>query len=408
MQSFKEFYLAESTGKNLHMEHIEDLVFQTGINGIRSSIEFLRSVRDLLSGHSSSVTNITVKWDGAPAIFCGTNPDNGRFFVGTKSVFNKTTPKINYTVSDIKKNHSGDLAKKLIIALRELPKLNISGVAQGDFLYSKSDLKMKKIDGVSHVIFRPNTITYAIPADSQLAKTILKSQMGVVFHTSYTGSSMESMSANFGFDASRLSKSKNVWAIDANFKDVSGTATLTQKETDKVTDILSDIGSLFQQLDPSFVKLVNEDDKLNLMIMTYNNTKVRSGKGISNTSAHVKGLIKYITDRFDKEIEKLKTEKSQQKRVEELQRIENFIVKNARQFIIMFEIQKDMVKAKNILIRKLEKAKSIGTFIETSTGFKVTAPEGFVAIDHIGNAVKLVDRMEFSRINFNLAKNWSS
>ena len=143
MQGFKEFYLTEAAGKNLHMEHIEDLVFQTGIDGIRSSIDFLRSVRDMLSGHSPSATNITVKWDGAPAIFAGTNPDNGRFFVGTKSVFNKKTPKINYTVADIKKNHSGELAKKLILALKELPKVGIRGVVQGGVLYSKSDVKMK-------------------------------------------------------------------------------------------------------------------------------------------------------------------------------------------------------------------------------------------------------------------------
>jgi hypothetical protein len=350
---------------------------------------------------------ITVKWDGAPAIFAGTNPDNGRFFVGTKSVFNKRTPKINYTVADIKKNHSGDLAKKLIIALQEFPKLNIKGIVQGDFLYSKSDLKMQKIDGVAHVTFRPNTITYAIPANSNLAKTILKSKMGVVFHTTYTGSSMESMSANFGFNANRLNNSRTVWAIDANFKDVSGSATLTERETEKVTEILSEIGYLFRALDSKFVRLVNENDKIRTMIMTYNNSKVRSGRGISNTSSHVKGLVKYIKDKFDSEIAKLKTEKSQQKRVRELESIENFIIKNARQFVIMFEIQKEMIQAKNILIRKLEKAKSIGTFIETGTGFKVTAPEGFVAIDHIGNAVKLVDRMEFSRINFNLAKNWS-
>jgi hypothetical protein len=408
MRSFKDFYLTEAAGKNLHMEHIEDLVFQAGIDGIRSSIEFLRSVRDMLSGHSDSAMNITVKWDGAPAVFAGTNPENGKFFVGTKSVFNKRTPKINYTVADIKKNHSGDLAKKLIIALQELPNLGIKGVAQGDFLYSKSDLKTQKIDGIPHITFQPNTITYAIPSDSNLARIIKKSKMGVVFHTTYTGDTMESMTANFGFNANSLSHSSKVWAIDANFKDVSGSATLTQSETEKVTEYLSEIGTLFSQLNSKFVNLVNENEKLRIMIMTYNNTKVRKGKGIGNTSAHVRGLIKYIKERFDKEIAKLKTEKSQQKRVVELQAIEDFIISNARQFIIMFEIQKDMVQAKNILIRKLEKAKSIGTFIQTGNGFKVTAPEGFVAIDHIGNAVKLVDRMEFSRINFNIAKNWSS
>jgi len=219
-----------------------------GVAGGREAINFLRSLRDMLAGQSQSHVNVTTKWDGAPAIFVGTNPENGKFFVGTKGVFAKNA-KLNYTDKDIDRNHPAEgLNDKLKVALRYLPKLGIKGVLQGDMMFTKGDLKKETIDGEKYITFQPNTIVYAIPADSKLAQSMMAAQLGVVFHTSYTGKTISDMKASFNVDIGKLSTTKDVWFRDASFVDASGTATFTEDETKQITRVLSQAGSLFQQI----------------------------------------------------------------------------------------------------------------------------------------------------------------
>ena len=150
--------MATKTDKNVHLEHIEDEIINRGVAGGREAINFLRSLRDMLAGHSATKVNVTTKWDGAPAIFCGINPENGKFFVGTKSVFNKDA-KLNYTDNDIDRNHPGEgLNDKLKVALAYLPKLGIKGVLQGDMMFTKNDLERQQIQGENYITFQPNTI----------------------------------------------------------------------------------------------------------------------------------------------------------------------------------------------------------------------------------------------------------
>ena len=202
---FKQ-YLEEQ--KNTHMEHIEDNILNAGVDGARQSINFLRGLRDMLSGNSKGSIDATVKWDGAPAVFAGIDPSDGKFFVAKKGIFNKN-PMVYKTMADVDADTKGDLNVKLKLALAELPKLGIKGVVQGDFLYAKEDIKTVDIDGEPHITFHPNTIVYAIPAKSNLAKQILGSKIGVVWHTTYRGDSFESMSASFGEEiASGLKKNK--------------------------------------------------------------------------------------------------------------------------------------------------------------------------------------------------------
>src|SRR5210317_1591135 len=194
MFSFKGFITKE---KNTHLEHLEDDIINRGSKGGENAINFLNSVRNMLAGSVGGKLNMSVKWDGAPAIFCGLNPENGKFFVGTKSVFN-VSPKINYTPGDIRSNHSGELANKLLVCLRELPKLGLKGVYQGDLLYTRGDLKIAAINGEKMITFTPNTITYAVPAASDIGRKIARAKLGIVFHTVYSGKSMSSMTAGFG------------------------------------------------------------------------------------------------------------------------------------------------------------------------------------------------------------------
>jgi len=402
-------YLTEATkeGKNVHLEHIEDEILNRGVIGAREAIDFLRSLRNMLAGNSPSKVNITTKWDGAPAIFCGINPDNGKFFVGMKSVFNKNA-KLNYTENDIDINHpSGGLNSKLKVALRYLPKLNIRGVLQGDMMFTKGDIDKQVIDGESYIIFQPNTIVYAVPADSKLARTMLDAQIGVVFHTSYTGRTMEDMKASFNIDVGRLTTTKDVWFRDASFTDASGSATFTEEETKQITTILSIAGRTFQAISSLTLNRISSSETILTYIKTFNNTKVREGKKITNTNQHTLELIRWVEAKLNKDIADAKKADTKAKRTKEKTEIMRFFRTNAQQLKLIFDLQNLMVDAKLMIVRKLETIRSIGTFVRTDTGFRITAPEGFVAVDKLkGNAVKLVDRLEFSQANFNAQKAW--
>ena len=392
--------------KNLHMEHLEDEVLNHGVKGTRGAISFLQGLRDMLAGNASSSVNVTVKWDGAPAVFAGINPENDQFFVGTKGVFAKNA-KINYTEKDINSNHSGGLASKLKVALNELPKANIKGVLQGDMMYTKDDLKTETIDGESYITFQPNTIVYAIPKKSKLAAKIKSSTMGIVWHTTYSGDTMEGMTASFGVSSGAFRETSSIWQADAKFQDTSGSATMTKKETGDVTKILSDAGRLFKTLNSNILEMIADDTQTGLLIKAYTNKMVRQGQKISNVKKHTAGLIAFVYDKLKADIDKVKREETKKNKKDVMDKYVGFLRKNSSEIVKVFALQNLLIDAKLLIIRKLEKVKSITTLMKTSTGFRVTAPEGFVAIDNLkGGAVKLVDRMEFSMQNFNAAKNW--
>lgn len=407
MLSFDKF-LIES--KNTHMEHLEDNILNAGVEGARQSINFLRSLRDMLAGGAVKSSNVTIKWDGAPAVFAGIDPRDGKFFVAKKGIFNKD-PKVYKTPADIDADTSGDLNNKLKLALEELPKLGIKGVIQGDFLYSKEDLRTVDIDGESYITFHPNTIVYAVPKNSQLAREILASRIGVVWHTTYRGDTLESMSASFGEEiASGLKKTKSVWSVDALYRDVSGTATFNAAETKEITEILSKAGKIFSGLKRPSLDGLSDNDELLIRVKAFINSKVRAGERIGDTTKFVDDLVKYVHDYYQKEIEKKATEKSkaswESKRTEVMKYFSNT---PKSEIVKIFDMYDLIVDAKHMVVRKLDKAKQIGTFLRTEDGYKVTEQEGFVAIDHMGkNTVKLVDRLQFSRANFSqeIIKGW--
>jgi len=406
---FTEYLEESKENKNVHLEHIEDEVLNRGVAGTRDSINFLRSLRDMLAGHAESKVNVTTKWDGAPAVFCGINPENGKFFVGTKGVFAKNA-KLNYTDKDIDNNHPAEgLNKKLKVALRYLPKLGIKGVLQGDMMFTKGDLKDDTIDGDNYVTFQPNTIVYAVPVDSKLSQMMRAAQIGVVFHTSYTGKKLEDMKASFNIDINNLTTTKDVWFRDASFVDASGTATFTEQETKQITNILSDIGNLFRGINPMVLNRIATTETIKIQIKTFNNSKVRAGQVIGDTFKHVRELTRAIEDKLNKEILSAKLDKTKQKRIAEKSELMRFYRNNATELKKIFDIQNGLVESKSMIIKKLQQIQQVtGTFLRTDTGFKITNAEGFVAVDKLqGNAVKLVDRLEFSQANFNAAKAWS-
>ena len=406
--NFTEYLTESKEGKNLHLEHIEDQVLNRGVAGAREAINFLQSLRNMLAGHADTKMNITTKWDGAPAVFAGTNPENGKFFVGTKGIFAKNA-KLNYTDDDIDRNHPAEgLNAKLKMALRYLPKLGIKGILQGDMMFTKGDLKKETIDGESYITFQPNTIVYAVPTSSKLAQMMMAAQVGIVFHTSYTGQKMEDMKASFNIDIGRLATTKDVWFRDASFTDASGSATFTEEETKQITTILSLAGRTFQTIPALTLNRISSSDTILEYIKTFNNTKVREGKKITDTRAHTLELVRFVEAKLNKEIAKVKREDTKRKKAAEKTEIMRFFRSSAMNLKTIFDLQNLLVDAKLMIIRKLETIKSIGTFIRTDDGFRITAPEGFVAVSKTtGGALKLVDRLEFSQANFTAAKNWS-
>jgi len=403
MFSFKGFTTKE---KNTHLEHVEDDIINRGSKGGQNAINFLKSIRNMLAGSSGKKVNMTVKWDGAPAIICGVNPENGKFFVGTKSVFN-VNPKINYTTSDISKNHGGELGNKLKIALRELAKLNITGILQGDFLFSKSDLKSASIDGENMITFTPNTITYAVPNNSSIGKRIKRARMGIVFHTSYSGKKMKDLRAGFG-TVSGKSGISSVFLADAAYRDVSGSAKLTKSELSSFNAKLRMAEGSLSKAGPMLDTMAKTDPlSVGFRLKTFFNYYIRNTQG---NMAKVRTLVDMFRDYYENtvttEINARKTDSGKQKYKDILETNLKFIDKNKQALTMAIASHVTLQNAKNFLVGKLSEIQSIGHFLRTSTGYKVTAPEGFVAVDRGAGAVKLVDRLEFSRANFTADKDW--
>ena len=411
MISFREL-TEDKGGKNLNLEHLEDEIINYGVTGGRAALNFLRSLRDMMAGASRSSVNMTVKWDGAPAIFAGIDPEDGKFFVAKKSVFN-VSPKLYKTNAEIDADLSGALVGKFKVALEEFSKLGIKGVLQGDLMFS-DDVSTDTIDGEKYYTFQPNTIVYAVPVHSKLGQIINKANVGIVWHTTYTGDALQDMKASFGVNISSLKTPSTVWMDDATYKDTSGNATFTATETEKVTAILSQVGTTFRKIHAgqlnSFLKLQESmtGALAGASLKTYNNSKVRAGEKITNPKAHAKGYENWVKMSIQKQIIKVKSPAGKKKyetiQKEYVREVKKY-TRNLEQIIIF---QNLLVEAKMLIIKKLNSVKGLtDTFIKTKNGFKVTNPEGFVAIDRVsGGAVKLVDRMEFSFNNFTAIKAW--
>jgi len=413
MISFAQKLTEDKGGKNLHLEHLEDEILNYGVEGGRAAINFLRSLRDMLAGNARSSINMTVKWDGAPAIFAGIDPADGKFFVAKKSVFN-VNPKLYKSIKEIDDDLSGTLNSKFKVALSEFSKLGIKDVLQGDLMFTDDDVETTKIDGVSYFTFQPNTIVYAVPVDSDMGNQIKRAKIGIVWHTTYTGKELQSMKASFGANISGLKKSSSIWMDDATYKDVSGRATMTDKETQKVTASLSSTGSTFNKINaPMLKKFLNLQDSMTgaiagASLKTYNNSKVRAGETIKNPKQHAQGYVKWVEMSIQKQIDKVKSDKGKDKYTSMQKEYVREVSKHTNNLVQIITFQNYLVDAKSQIVNKLNSVKGLtDTFIKTANGFKVTNPEGYVAIDRVsGGAVKLVDRMEFSFNNFTAVKAW--
>ena len=405
-----------SEAKNTHLDHAEELIFMYGQDGLNRVVSTYSKLLSTLDGDGGGDA-ITTKWDGAPAIFAGVDPEDSEFFVGTKGVFAKS-PKLNKKPADIEKNHADvtkngeeiskkGLRDKLYASLEHLKTLGISDVVQGDLLFTRDDLKEVKIEGKKYIAFKPNTITYVVPVDSDIAREMLSSELGVVFHTNYTGDTLSDMSARFGYDASNLNKSSKVWYTDARIKDVSGQVNLSKSEISAIKTGINELSSLSIPSPELFNKINNTIGGIDIIaaLKAHANTPIRSGNALEqDADKFVVDFINKLKDKFDTDISKLKTGpegKAGLAKLDKKKQVVEFIEENATHIANMYRAYLKTEAVKMMFQRKMRDIKAIDSFIAQPDGsFKVTDPEGFVIVDHVGRAMKIVDRLEFSAANF--------
>ena len=385
--------------KRTHLEHIEDIIITDGFEGGKAVVEYFRGLLLTLKGTSSEAVKVSVKWDGAPAVVCGINPDNGRFFVGTKSVFAQS-PKINYTKRDIAKNHgTDDLGQKLLKCLVHLKKINMNGVYQGDLLFTDEDITRKNIDGKPHLTFNPNTITYAVPEQSELGKQIDVAKVGIIFHTTYVGETLADMNASAGANIEEFSKNSSVFFDNASYKDVSGSAKFTDDETKIFLAEIDKLESLLSRVPRNLSNLFGANQDFVPFFQMYINFMVKEGQLPQNSTEFLQGFRKFYIDRMQQQISGLKAQRALDLRQDKIKQMPQFLNKLKAPLQNMLSFYKQVQRMKMFVLKKMNQAMAIGSFQQTENGLEVTEPEGFVAVDKTGNAVKLVDRLGFSRRN---------
>ncbi len=394
MISFKKYYTAHrlltEAKANTHLTHLEELVLTQGERGYGVARGFITDLLSHLQGKSKRKVNTSVKWDGAPAIFAGKHPETGKFFVGTKSIFNKD-PKINYTDADVEMNHghAPGLADKLKKALKYLPKLGIKGILQGDFMFDSSSLQPMMEDGVKHITFKPNTIRYAVEADTEFGKEIGNSVFGIVFHTGYSDLNSP---PQYNISVKGLNKIPGVWVDDAVFTDTTGTVTLDVDEAKQVKDLLKTADKI----------KVNYKDLPSDLLNIYTNSEIQQGKYLEDSEMSFKKFIEWFKGRKEKQVAKLKSQAGKKRAIEAFNKKLAEIKAQEKDIVNIFKVSRLLSQAKQIFVNKYNNAVyNTKHFLDNEDGtLKTTAPEGYVAVSRAGDAVKLVDRLEFSRANF--------
>ena len=388
-----------------HLEHLEDEMLNYGVEGCMAAVSFLKELRKML-GKQENVGFMQTKWDGAPSVVCGVEPLTGMFFVGTKSVFNKTEPKICFTPESIDEYYQGDLAEKLKYALEHFSKLNITGVIQGDLLFT-TDLKRETVNGEQLLTFRPNTITYGIPVDHDIGKKAIRAKIGVVFHTHYSGDELATMQARAG---AKVDGSTDVLVVknDTPMHRVG----FSKSEMMKFDGYISKIERMCQICGDFLDELVGAQGKtgdakfhISSFLKPYFNDQIKNARNIGNIDEALYDLANFYHAKTSKELAKIKTAANLVKKRNLVYQSENYLVDNVYKFKAMIALYKELQSVKQMVIDKLDHLEEFRTFVQTDKGYKVTTPEGYV-LHKDGSMIKFVNRLEFAYNNFTIEKKW--
>ncbi len=393
-----------------HLEHLEDEMLNYGVEGCHAAVNFLRELAKMLGKQADATGFMQTKWDGAPAVICGKEPNSGMFFVGTKSVFNKTEPKMCFTEEAVDKWYDGDLAKKLKYSYKYFKKLGINGVIQGDLLFTDDTRKTETIEGEKVYSFRPNTISYAIPTDHEIGVEVGKAKIGVVFHTHYTGYELQKMQARAGAPIHTYQKIPEVAVIsnDTPIQEVTLSGSELRSFEQKIQSIFQLCGKCGEFLDKIVEKTGTTGDKkfhVASYLKMFFNSMIREGQSVSNVRNTLDKLIEFYHLKMKKELAKIKTEKNLTAKRQLVYESEKYLDENEEKFKSMIQLYKEIQDIKKFIIDKLDKLETFRTYVETEKGYKVTTPEGYV-LHQDGNMIKLVNRLEFAYNNFTIQKQW--
>lgn len=401
-QASEKLIIEQQTEVLTHLTHLEELILTSKKEGLDIAIQFLKELYETLKGKADSQTFVTVKWDGSPSLLCSYHPETNKFFVSTKSIAN-VAPKINYTDEDVDKNHghAPGLAKKLKLALKYLPNvINPGFVYQGDFLFDQEDLQQQTIDNEELILFKPNTITYAIEKHSALGQRILNSKMGIVFHTKYSGENLQNLKKSSDVNVSEFNQTQDVFADDAKFKDISGMATFTNEESEKVNALIDSAQTAGNRINWEEVS-----DVVYQNLNTFINSLIRQGRFVQKPQEEFQNFVNWVEQKGQKQVEQLKTEKGKQKKQQALNEFLTKLESSKMNIINLLNLTKKLEQTKMVFVNKYNSAVKTKQFLTQPDGsLKVTAPEGYVAVDHLGNMVKLVSRLDFSAANLSISK----
>ena len=388
-----------------HLEHLEDEMLNYGVEGCKAAVSFLKELKKML-GHQESSGFMQTKWDGAPSVICGTDPQTGMFFVGTKSVFAKTNPKLCYSEEQIDGWYEGDLAEKLKFSLRYFSTLGITGVVQGDLLFT-SDIKRETINGELLYTFRPNTITYGIPVDHPIGRAAGRAKIGVVFHTHYTGDVVADMQARAGADV-KGSTDALVVQNDTPMHRVGFSKTEMRKFDTYISKIERMCSVCGDFLDELVAKIgTTGDAKFHIAsyLKQFFNNEIKNARTISNVDEAMYDMLNFYEEKTSKELAKIKTVANLTKKRNLVYGSQNYVVENVYKFKAMLALYKELQAVKQMVIDKLDHLEEFRTYVQTDKGYKVTTPEGYV-LHKDGSMIKFVNRLEFAYNNFTLQKQW--
>lgn len=397
-------FITEEATKNKHLEHVEEEILNRGSEGAEYAMNTMMRFSDMLKGRSNKKLSVSVKWDGAPAVVCGIDPESKKFFVATKGAFAKT-PKLAFTQEDIRTIFPDYLWDKLGPCLEYLPKLGIKGVLQGDLMFNEAMKTQVEIDGQEYITFKPNNITYAFATESEVGKKIAKAKLGIVFHTSYSGETMADATAQFGADVSGLKKSSEVWFDDANFKDFTGNVLLTKEEQSQVKQDLADAMGAYKAIPKQLLSDIEANKDFVVYFKRTMNDYIRANKLPGDPDQFLNDFIDTYKNKIQDEISKLKNQDPErpavQARMSKITNQVNLVNANRKGLAAVIQFIKEISNLKMLFVKKLNNIESVAHFYKEPDGSYTAAnPEGYVAVDHVGNAVKFVDRLEFSRRNF--------
>lgn len=358
--------------------HLEDKFLEQGLSGLHSSINDLFVLQQLIAGVKNDYT-LTTKYDGAPSIVCGIHPKTNKFFVGTKSVFNKKNPKINYDAHDIRNNYPGNMSLTYILndCLHYLFQLGIKNILQGDLMYSGLS---KQFTG-SHITFQPNTVKYGIPYFTDLANRIMNSQIGIIFHTQYTNDWNASSNPNL----SNLNYTSDVWFRDASFTIL-----------DSITMDSSRIHNLKKRATKLKASVINKffvNKKINTLTNLFFNYIIRENNQYDDGEILLEDLHNFCHLKINSEVDQAIKSDTKLRKLDEKDEILRFFQVNSETLIELFDLVLLLVIEKHLIIDILNNNDGSGLIPDTHH-------EGFVLSDQNHNLTKLVNRREFSAKNF--------